>query len=1091
MKTPPTVSPVRRWIPAAWRGQKGFALVIALSAVVLLTILILSFFSKAQLNRQISFSGTNQIEADILARSSADLIIGEVREEIRTGGTSSNSGNSSFPLVYEPTSGSNGIMAKSGVTGGDAVGALTIRKVSANGAAINPYTGGRVFGSAASTSAASKNGRKWTSFRWFTGSSSPGLGSASKVPDWVLLSNHGVVVNPSITDARTPSNTSFVIGRFAYTVYDTDGLLDANVAGYASSLGANSGYKTSATYADLTVLVPQIDAFVNWRNQVTGTDAATFQEWATGLKQSAASGTASALALNAAKSGHLSVALGDNAILSRRDLLNDPNVGSAASYLTHFSRQSNGPTSLTVTSGTVSTANPKFDDLRFLTSGTAIHYGDDGTAVSYTVTAGDPLLQRRFSLARLAWVTPSGPSSQLPTSDLNYNAKVIQACFGLIWDDANGRWSYVGASEATVQTTIKPLATVASELREPNFFELLKAGIAEGSLGTYGGNTSSPQTIMQQSKDLQVIKIGANIINCAATDNYPRIIYFAPGGTGVESAGVANLPYLQGVDTIFMSKVDRVNNIMNAGDLIWTPILFNPHATAAVVSGTGPDSIQVALLSGTVLGISVEGCPNAALGAGSSTASGDLNHDLSGQSFSVPSAQFSGFSQRPNGATATSGTCRLGSQINYLSDNSQSNILCFRMFSYIKDKLGTLPTAYEGDVFTARTYFDQIVLALQYKTPGGKMKTYMTLSAYDDGTGKGPAPWRGADISPRTRLTNVIQADCATGIGNSSLNQAVYNNQIDPRSVRFGVSQGWNKASTAATITPLSNYLYRTLPFGWTGSGPWSICAAKWAQGDKVNSRPLIPQPPTLPSYTNMTDLDGVARPADAWLDDAANPANPYGDLADTTRRPVILNRPFRSVAELGYVFRDSPWKTLSFFDDTSADGALLDLFSVADEPAVGRGKMNMNLSSTAVLNAVFKGTGQDSSGSTALSSPDALATAYNGYAMDSSGNPTGSVPLNVSALPTFLMSLNNNTGVGLDHIKYHREAVVRSLAGSAQTRTWNLLIDVVAQTGRYPSSASTLNDFMVDGEKRYWLSVSIDRYTGKVIDRQIEPAWE
>ena len=157
-----------------------------------------------------------------------------------------------------------------------------------------------------------------------------------------------------------------------------DGLLDANLAGYASTLGTASGYKTSATYADLTALglsQSAIDTFVNWRNQVTGTDAATFQEWATGLKRPATDGNASILALNSVKSGYSSIALGDNAILSRRDLLNNPNVSGAANYLTHFARQNNGVTNMTVTSGTVSTANPKLDDLRFATSGTATHYG--------------------------------------------------------------------------------------------------------------------------------------------------------------------------------------------------------------------------------------------------------------------------------------------------------------------------------------------------------------------------------------------------------------------------------------------------------------------------------------------------------------------------------------------------------------------------------------------------------------------------------------------------------------------------------------------------------------------------------------------
>ncbi len=81
-------------------------------------------------------------------------------------------------------------------------------------------------------------------------------------------------------------------------------------------------------------------------------------------------------------------------------------------------------------------------------------------------------------------------------------------------------------------------------------------------------------------------------------------------------------------------------------------------------------------------------------------------------------------------------------------------------------------------------------------------------------------------------------------------------------------------------------------------------------------------------------------------------------------------------------------------------------------------------------------------------------------------------------------------TSAGLDNIKYHREATVRGLSETTQTRTWNLLIDVVAQTGRYPATTATgpsAAHFIVEGEKRYWLSVAIDRFTGKIIDQQLE----
>ena len=48
-------------------------------------------------------------------------------------------------------------------------------------------------------------------------------------------------------------------------------------------------------------------------------------------------------------------------------------------------------------------------------------------------------------------------------------------------------------------------------------------------------------------------------------------------------------------------------------------------------------------------------------------------------------------------------------------------------------------------------------------------------------------------------------------------------------------------------------------------------------------------------------------------------------------------------------------------------------------------------------------------------------------------------------------------------------------------------MIDVVAQTGRYPQSAKSVDNFLVEGEQHYWVHVAIDRYTGQVIDKQVE----
>jgi hypothetical protein len=87
---------------------------------------------------------------------------------------------------------------------------------------------------------------------------------------------------------------------------------------------------------------------------------------------------------------------------------------------------------------------------------------------------------------------------------------------------------------------------------------------------------------------------------------------------------------------------------------------------------------------------------------------------------------------------------------------------------------------------------------------------------------------------------------------------------------------------------------------------------------------------------------------------------------------------------------------------------------------------------------------------------------------------------------------LNDNNAIVYDKtVERRRDAPIRALANAGQTRIWNLLIDIVAQTGRYPEAAAgtgnPLAAFLVEGEKHYWVHVAIDRLTGQVIDKQVE----
>jgi hypothetical protein len=77
--------------------------------------------------------------------------------------------------------------------------------------------------------------------------------------------------------------------------------------------------------------------------------------------------------------------------------------------------------------------------------------------------------------------------------------------------------------------------------------------------------------------------------------------------------------------------------------------------------------------------------------------------------------------------------------------------------------------------------------------------------------------------------------------------------------------------------------------------------------------------------------------------------------------------------------------------------------------------------------------------------------------------------------------------GTAIGSTPEQQETVARALSDTTQTRTWGLLIDLIAQTGRYAPGQTDLRKFVVEGEQHYWVHVAIDRFTGWVIDKQIE----
>lgn len=296
-----------------------------------------------------------------------------------------------------------------------------------------------------------------------------------------------------------------------------------------------------------------------------------------------------------------------------------------------------------------------------------------------------------------------------------------------------------------------------------------------------------------------------------------------------------------------------------------------------------------------------------------------------------------------------------------------------------------------------------------------------------------------------------------------------------------------------------------------------NITDASWT-GDAINT----------PRFW-YADADGVTRPGDGWRASAWEASTKTGDTGDgmmvyhrtgdaqtvaseIRRRPVILNRPFRSVGELGYVFRDLPFKTLDLWSEQTADAGLLDLFSIRDEPVVTAGQLNPNRASPKVLQAIIARTlkheGETATLDSAGTNSDAesLAKEISSWLQinplmhrgdwqtpDSALGPSAIDPLSEAIQTGFSNSSASTASKTANKAnKAYAEAPLRALASVTNTRTWNLMIDVIAQSGLFPPNAQDLaSSFIVQGERRYWLHVAIDRLTGEVVDQQLEPVYE
>jgi hypothetical protein len=329
--------------------------------------------------------------------------------------------------------------------------------------------------------------------------------------------------------------------------------------------------------------------------------------------------------------------------------------------------------------------------------------------------------------------------------------------------------------------------------------------------------------------------------------------------------------------------------------------------------------------------------------------------------------------------------------------------------------------------------------------------------------------------------------------------------RVDPRTDRFSVSysflppqlDGWIKRPN-----PLEETMYNGFndvshaSYSLPRSGPWGgIFSYNPAYRESYPNEIVLAD-----IFRNVTggrayytDPDGIVRPADGskarFATGAGCPTFVGGTSgAASARRPIILNRPFRSVGEIGHAFRDLPFSSVNFSptdERQSADLGLLDVFCLEEEPEVTAGQINPNRATAEIFEALLDAAPKDENTSTRLSAAEAEGIAGGLVEWITDNGPLRGRDDLAVALAN---AVEDEIGGDDDANKRIREAAIRALSSLVNTRTWNLMVDLVAQAGRVPTgAAATAANFLVEAETHVWLHVAIDRYTGEVIARQVE----
>ena len=880
-----------------------------------------------------------------------------MREEIRNGSTSLNGGNSAYATIYQPGTTADVVLKQLGT---DGTGPATMINVSANTKGL--YPAGRALGSSTLVSTKSINGRYISTATWF-GTGGPYLGSQTTLPTWVFATRGNGIKVPAIANAKDPTNADYVIGRFAYTVYDIGGLLNANVAGYPSADSGDASYKSSLGFADLAQ-IPGMSApanFITWRN---GTDAASAAAYSAYVQN------------YGVPNGFLTTKIGDNAFLSRRDLLNfsQQSLGiptTSLGYFTTFARSLNAPcwgpvadaTSMGGTgsayayktnANTSGTANRFLPNVRFTVAGTITHYHDDGTTETYAVTAGTPLIQRRFSLAKLAWLGSTGPQN-------GGSAAAIQACFGLQWENnptlgadnsvtAGYGWVYSGSTVAasatpTALASIETLDQVAAENREPNFFELLQAGILSGVLGVNNQGyqaATSPATglpySVQANAFLHTLTIGANLIDQYKTDSYPTVLIGTWAGAADMITGTKSLPMV----ATYMEVAGANPALATSLSSYLTVNLWNPYVLPSNGStGTQPNNPRAC--RGRLHAETIGWASNA--GAATSSPVTTYQIPISAPADGWAQIAPSNFGTYANISPVTTSHRRLEFQLGHRADRagrktpglsisrcrhfSQSAMRRWRptrratptndpAVEYLQNYLGTASNPFN--------------IVAEYQSPSGTWIPYSFLDGIND-----PATWRTGQMVHWMNNSRVNSASSTTpkafvlDPGADGPVRLEVRPALDPlqRDVVEHRDRAGDHRQSPVSATQQSGRLrpanriaatIRSASFQQRGDREFSHLFFAGVARVSTTAPAVTTTIRTLTSMAWRRLADYGLFTGDTW---ASTPrmARPARRPSPRPIRPIILNRPFRSVGEIGYTFIDLPWRSINFCDHNNAFG--------------------------------------------------------------------------------------------------------------------------------------------------------------------------